>query len=91
MASAVATRPEPTEQQLQAAWLVCRRPGWPISFDETMRDPTRSRLVRLTALHPPPTEPRRVETPARTAWLPRKTTAPAFDCKRAAAGDRDDD
>lgn len=99
-------RPEPTPQELRAAWERCRKPSWPASFAEAMADPLLSRLVRITAMHPPrpyrvaPTYPLRTP-PDRVvvAWgsATGKTQQLAIDCKRAidrkraAAGDRDDD
>jgi hypothetical protein len=79
-------RPEPTEQELRLAWRHCWRNTWPASFEEAMADALLSRMVRITALHPP--------CPRRPAAVPRSTPIrrPAvFDRKRAAAGDRDDD
>lgn len=63
-----------------------------------MQDPVLSRIVRMTALHPPgsATPPRgasaaSMHTPgARSNWRPAPAP-PIFDRKRAAAGDRDDD
>lgn len=82
-------RPEPTEQELRAAWHACRaraRSPWPDTFEEAMADATLSRLVRITAMHPQRAH-HAVPTPAITA---RRRPA-FFDHKRAAAGDRDDD
>jgi hypothetical protein len=90
---------EPTTEELQRAWAHCCRANrnWPATFEEAMADPVRSRLVRLTAKHPP----RAIRTPAaappaaplreQTAWRGHSHRIAPFDRKRAAAGDRDDD
>jgi hypothetical protein len=83
-------RPEPTEQELRAAWHVCRaraRSPWPDTFEQAMADATLSRLVRITALHP---QRGHRPAPAPAAITARRRPA-FFDHKRAAAGDRDDD
>lgn len=100
-------RPEPTDEELRTAWMHCRKASWPATFEEAMQDPVRSRLVRLTALHPPRKFRRAMPTPQSTPRarlfdpvpaardrqsLPLPGIAPAvIDRKRAAAGDRDDD
>lgn len=91
-------RAEPSEEELRAAWLHCRRDTWPASFEEAMADALFSRMVRLTALHPPrahrapPTPPRtRIFNPVRLGPNARRPAPPVFDRKRAAGGDRDDD
>lgn len=93
---------EPTAAELQAAWHHCRgRPNWPATFQEAMADPTFSRLLQLTAKHPPrAARSGRVSTPTPAAapyprsdaprWAPPRQSA-LFDPKRAAAGERDDD
>lgn len=90
-------RIEPTQQQLRDAWTRLHRSTWPATFEEAMADPLLGRLVRMTALHPPPAV-RQVTGAA--AGLPLAVLAqvreprppqPGFvDMKRAAAGDRDD-
>jgi hypothetical protein len=40
---------EATDEELRAAWRVCRTRSWPETFEETMEDPLRARLVRTTA------------------------------------------
>ncbi len=91
----IARPAEPTDNELRAVWLAMRRPTWPATFDEAMADPLLSRLVRLTAKHPPqavrkglglPTTP----PPAHRAGPQHRPLPARFDCKRAAAGDRDD-
>lgn len=86
-----------TDEQLRAAWLVCKLRTWPATFEEAMADAQYSRLVRLNA--------RRIDQPCKPAPLDpygrwaALTTRPRFappppgwvDHKRAAAGDRDDD
>lgn len=94
-------RPEPTDAELRAAWQHCRLPTWPDTYEETMQDPARSRLVRLTATLPPRAlrkpQPQRHHRPAEPArdpqqQLPLRRVQPAmFDRKRAAAGEREDD
>lgn len=42
-------RPPLTDDQLQRAFRVYRRPSWPTSFEAAMADPIVSRLVRLRA------------------------------------------
>lgn len=100
-----ACRAEPTEAQLRAAWAICRRADWPDTYEETMEDALLSRLVRLTAKHPPVQaridysrrawpllDPEEVRRSNAVPYKPRgKATAPTLDRKRAAAGERDDD
>jgi hypothetical protein len=88
-------RPEPTDEEMRRAWTRCKRETWPATFEEAMADPTLSRLVRITAMHPPrahrvrAVEPVRPEPAQRP--LPLPGIAPGYvDRKRAAAGDRDD-
>jgi hypothetical protein len=85
---------EPTPEELRSAWQQCvarRRSVWPATFDEAMADPLLSRLVRITALHPPRASTkqrlRAGSVPAPRVPLTSRTTV---DRKRAAAGDRDD-
>lgn len=114
----MATRIEPTTEQLQAAWLVRRKRSWPPTLAETMAVPLYAALVRMAAVQrvlaerrnasqaaavqalPAPTRPTTPATPAApqaatkrpsSPWPPRRPAADAFDRKRAAAGDRDDD
>jgi hypothetical protein len=42
-------RHEATDEELRAAWRLCRTHSWPDTFEETMLDPLRERLVRTTA------------------------------------------
>lgn len=73
------------------AWLHCirrARSPWPDTFEEAMEHPTLSRLVRITAMHPPRAQRTAAAAPARFTPLHRPAV---FDRKRAAAGDRDDD
>jgi hypothetical protein len=93
----------PTENELRAVWLTMRRDTWPATFEETMQDPTRSRLVMLAAKHPPRALRKGFTTSAPAMPLQGATTRPqaprcalphhapaAYDRKRAAAGDFDD-
>lgn len=89
--------PAVTQEQLLQAWRQCRGQTWPTSFEDAMGDPVLSRLVQITALHPhQPQQPqlRVVRHPWPFMAKPYVPKAPArpvvFDCKRAAAGDRDD-
>jgi hypothetical protein len=87
-------RPEPTEQELRLAWTHCTgraRSPWPATFEEAMAHPTLSRLVRITAMHPPRVIVQWGSAIGKTTSLPlRRMTPDHFDRKRAAAGDRDD-
>jgi hypothetical protein len=38
-----------TEEQLRAAWAKCRTKLWPDTFEETMKDPLRARVVDVVA------------------------------------------
>jgi hypothetical protein len=81
---------------LRRAWQHCRRASWPDTFEEAMGDALLSRLVRITAMHPP----RAIAKAAPTQQRPRPAyqrpqhwppeLPPLFDRKRAAAGDVDD-
>jgi hypothetical protein len=94
----MATRIEPTAEQLHAAWLVRRRSHWPATLDETMADPLYAALVRSAAVQRVLADRRTAQATAawqalpapaarprqQTPWPPRRPAA-------AAAGDRDDD
>lgn len=78
------------------AWTVMRqRPSlrhWPQEFDLVMADPLRGRLVGLEARHflgRPSVNPN-IPAARRPTSMQQLSTPPAFDHKRAAAGDRDD-
>jgi hypothetical protein len=95
-----AVRPEPTEKELRAAFEHhrARRPAeWPEDFHEAMAHPTLSRLVRITAMHPPTALRQQLafSTGLVKALRPapgrRYRAVPAMDRKRAAAGEREDD
>lgn len=77
-----------TDEQLRQAWRLLYDGRRGPSFDEAMADPMRSSLVRAraTALL---RCPRRTSPPVRRQAVPR-ISLPTIDCKRAAAGDRDD-
>lgn len=81
------TRAPVTEAELRAAWAALHIQQWPADFAATMQDPIRARLVRIYATH-------KANTRATCkAWpLSTRSTAlrRAVDCKRAAAGDRDE-
>jgi hypothetical protein len=38
-----------TEEELRAAWATCRNKLWPDTFEETMKDPARARMVDVVA------------------------------------------
>lgn len=44
--------PQPTDQQLRAAWERERGPGWPQTYEAAMADPVLSRLVAVAAKRP---------------------------------------
>lgn len=94
-----------SDEQLLEAWRQRRRPNWPALFEDAMRDPVYARLVRMHALHAPPTRQRpaieRPDPPQACADAPMpparaaRTAAPQqpalFDRKRLAAGEREDE
>jgi hypothetical protein len=93
----MATASDYTDEQLQAAWKVCRLDSWPSTFEAAMADPICARLVRLHAWHI--AHPRKAPAAAAPAACPAPTARPLLflshppgyvDHKRAAAGDRDD-
>jgi hypothetical protein len=86
-----------TDVELRAAWQALRVPAWPSTFEETMRDPIRSRLITLKATHMVRSAAAHKAYPLRncnpwhyaiSAFQPRQH---GQDMKRAAAGDRDED
>lgn len=88
-----------TQEHMQKAWRLLRRPCWPDTYEATMHDPIRAQLVHMYAhqlaqsrqLPIPPSAPRvpdRRNQPA-TPTLCRSSPT-VVDRKRAAAGDRDD-
>ena len=101
------TLPEPTPEQLALALRQLWRPGWPADLAAALAHPVYSICVRGLARNlsrppmradPPPrlgtlhqVPPTPTEPPVRKQhgrWFPK---AGAFDAKRAAANDRDDD
>jgi len=86
-----------TQADLQTAYTLRRRADWPATFDQAMADPLLCRLVRAEALRRAQALQDRAQQaankPAQQVRLPAPpvTPRPSFDCKRAAAGDRDDD
>lgn len=87
-----------TDEQLRQAWVQARLCSWPATYEETMADAARSRLVRLSALRlargervgaptvvkrPPVVRPDLHALPA----LPAPSLPAHLDRKRAAAGD----
>ncbi len=92
-----------TTEDMHKAWRLLRRPCWPDTYEATMQDPMRARLVQMYAHHLAlaaalPECPAVVRC---TPRVPERRTQPAtpilfrphptvVDRKRAAAGDRDD-
>ncbi len=83
---------EPTDQQLRDACerMACRF-RWTDSFETVMQDACRSRLVRLAVAHPSAAGFAAARAPRIFTRLRPATSAPLFDRKRAASGERDDD
>lgn len=84
--------PVHTEDELRAAWAVCRNRYWPDTYEETMKDPERARLVDIVASG----RANKVTTPAKrpAPALSRFSLRPPpgyVDLKRRASGERDDD
>lgn len=42
-------RHEASDEELRAAWRVCRNRHWPDTYEETMTDPLRARQVHIVA------------------------------------------
>jgi hypothetical protein len=97
-------RPEPTDDELRAAWARSRRADWPATFEEVMADALLSRMVRINAMHPPRAQRKPPEPPRQQPLLPARGGTKGFlthpdrrvrpievDRKRAASGDRDED
>ena len=89
-----------TDEQLRQAWTQARRHSWPATYEETMADAARSRLVRLAAMRvargehvgePPVVKRPPVVRPDLHAppVLPAPSLPAHLDRKRAAAGDHD--
>lgn len=94
----MASRIQPTDAQLLAAWALWRRPGWPATWPATQANPLYFALVRGAAVRTimaAQKQARRAVAPPSTAALPLASRAlspmPRYDPKRLAAGDRDDD
>jgi hypothetical protein len=98
----VSTAVTVTDEHLQRAWRRLRKPHWPVTLAEVLDHPMWGRCVRGMALAlarvenraMAPTAPR-IQQPGAQTSVPHPTPAhtprpPAFDHKRAAAGDRDD-
>lgn len=94
-----------TDEQLRCVWarLQPTQQGWPASYEDTMADPVRCRLVHIAAARaaqgfPVPVErtgnrrPAVIDPGLTRPALPEFRYRPApIDRKRAAAGERDDD
>lgn len=86
------------QEHLEAAWRALRQPAWPATLAETMLDRARAALVlgyacTLARRRPAqrfPAPPARVPRPGRIAAHQATHAQSWVDCKRAAAGDRDD-
>lgn len=101
----MATRITPSPEQLQAAWQARRRSDWPATLEATLALPLLAALVRAEAVHRELVARRmakgRLASTSTPASLPPRMAggqgrpatrrALAFDGKRAASGDRDDD
>lgn len=91
------TRDSFTDDQLRQAWAQARLRSWPATFEETMVDAARSRLVRLAALRlargervgvsPVAKRPPVVRPDLHAPALPAPSLPAHLDRKRAAAGD----
>ncbi|PZO17660.1 MAG: hypothetical protein DCF26_09535 [Burkholderiales bacterium] len=95
-----------TTEDLHKAWRLLRRPCWPDTYEATVQDPIRARLVQMYAhqLALAAVLIGKLESTAAAPFAPRqpeRRTQPAMptlfrplptmvDRKRAAAGDRDD-
>lgn len=93
MAHALPPKPTVTEEHRLAAFQAMHWVGW--SYEQAMTHDTRSRLVNLRARQLCDAEhramQRRVIYPAAANYRHATThRLDAYDCKRAAAGDRDD-
>lgn len=99
MRPSTATRPVPTDEDMQAAWQALRRRDWP-SLAEIQRAAALYRLVRglaerrasdapLGAAVQTPALPAHPAPCARRPAAPR-SAPPLFDHKRAASGERPD-
>ena len=86
-----------SEEDMRTAWRMFRLPSWPATFEQTIEDPLRLRLVqmhahRLACLRSEAPCPAPVRVPDRRG-PPISSFRPGpgyVDHKRAAAGDRDD-
>lgn len=86
MARALPTLPPVTDEHRRAAFTRMHWAGW--SYEQAMADTLRARLVECRAHQLRKQQWQQQARQQRSAW---PTTAPtATDCKRAAAGDRDD-
>lgn len=88
-------RPGVTDAHRAAAFQAMAWTGW--TYEQAMADPVRSRIVQLRARQLCNAEARRMRRPILTDFPPRRqppglhtTRVLQTDCKRAAAGDRDD-
>lgn len=101
------TTVQETIEDMHKAWRLLRRPCWPDSYEATMQDPMRARLVQMYAhqlalaavligkLETTATTPFRPQLPERRAQPATPTLfrplPTVVDRKRAASGERDDD
>jgi hypothetical protein len=98
----MAARIEPTAEQLAQAWQHRRRAHWPATLQATLAVPMLAALVRADAVRRALALRRRTTLPTTLASsrpgttgrpagnVPHPCRLPAFDHKRAAAGDLDD-
>lgn len=98
--------PQPTDQQLRAAWECERGPTWPATFDAAMADAVYSRLIRGAAKRAlqrseraaanagPASTPAPASAPTRCPFCGCRTTGAAhprpLDARQLAAGERAD-
>jgi len=90
----------PSFEQLLEAWAARRRPNWPLTMEETMRDQLLAAIVRAEALRrilarraaaSHPLQPGRPAPPPAGPAPAAAHRATPVDLKRRAAGDNDDD
>lgn len=98
MATSTAPAQIESDEDMRTAWRMFRLPSWPTTFEQTIEDPLRLRVVqmhahRLARKRTAAPCPAPVRVPERRGQaLPTLRPAPPgyVDHKRAAAGDRDD-
>lgn len=72
--------------QLYKSWEAWRKPSWPPTYEDCLKDPIIFRIIEMRALQH---ERARRATPPATRWV---KPAPAFiDRKRLAAGEKEEE